>query len=42
MPHWQPLPYPSWHRRDRYVARINRWHLDRCLKLSLRPDQRDK
>jgi hypothetical protein len=32
MPYWRPLRYPSWHRRDRYVAQVNRWYLEQCLK----------
>ena len=32
MANWQPVLYPSWIHRDRYVAQVNRWYLEQCLK----------
>ena len=32
MANWQPVLYPSWIHRDRYVAQVMRWHLEQCLK----------
>jgi hypothetical protein len=29
---WHPINYPSWIHRDRYVAQVNRWYLEQCLK----------
>ena len=32
MANWQPVLYPSWIHRDRYVSQVMRWHLEQCLK----------
>ena len=37
MANWQPVLYPSWIHRDRYVAQVMRWHLEQCLKATPNP-----